>query len=162
MTYVIEFEGFQCEKFFAIKELAIVSEECAYVKHFVIQPPKRRRNLNTNEKKIVKFCETFLHRIHWNSGDSSWKSVCNYIQGLPQNTCVYTKGVEKQKILSDLFSNLNVINLEDIKCPPITKLIYTPSIPCPLAFHRNVLNCAHRKAGGFADFIFKHEQSCAK
>lgn len=161
MKYVIEFEGFQCENSFVIKELCVISMDAVTNKHFVIKPPLPKSNLNTKEKRTVAFCEKFLHRVFWNSGDSTWKSVRKYIQTFPNSTVVYTKGIYKRDLLSNLFPNLHVLDLEDINCPSITKLIYKPTTQCPLSFHKNILNCAHRKARAFAEFITKHEQSCA-
>lgn len=153
MKFVVEFEGYQLQGRFIFKELVICNLSSSIINHFFIKPPFHRELLSASDERIVKYCEKFLHKIQWHSGSVHMKEVVQFLSNLPESCVVYTKGRNKAKLLSSMFKKFQVINLEDEGCPPITKLLLSSETECPLAFHKDTLNCAHLKAHAFSVHI---------
>lgn len=159
MKFVIEFEGYQLKRRFVFKELVIYDLTSSTINHFFIKPPCPRELLTSSEEKTVRYCEAFLHKIKWHSGNTHLKDVIQFLNNLPEASIIYTKGRNKTNLLASMFKKFTVLNLEEENCPPITKIFVKPETECPLGFHKDSLNCAHLKANAFATYIRDHEQA---
>lgn len=157
MKFVVEFEGFQINRQFVFKELVVYNLNSSIINHFFIKPPFPRELLSATDDKVVRYCETFLHKIKWHSGNVRMKDVVQFLSSLPASCVIYTKGQNKAKLLASMFKNFDVKNLEEENCPPITKILVPPETECPLPFHLDSLNCAHLKANAFATYIRDRE-----
>lgn len=147
MKYVVEFEGFQLAKGFVFKEISICSIDGSLGFQFFVKPPMRFERLSLKDKKIVRYCETYLHKIFWHAGYVRFANVKQRLQDLfSKDDTLYTKGIQKTQILSDLNLGTQVINLEDIvtsfECESITNC----EVECILSFHKSSVHCAHRKS----------------
>lgn len=160
---IIEFEGYNLRGRFIYKELVInvLSEnEENDIKHFFIRPPFAKDKLKQKDLKNVLYCERYLHKIKWDSGNVRMSEVTKVLNSLPSNSIVYTKGLQKKLLLEPLLPfSCDVIDLEDnLKCPRISVLCSKGDHICPLRFHWNTFNCAYLKAVEFGEYV-KHERT---
>ncbi len=155
MKYVIEFEGYHIKNSFVFKEVTAVNLETLEVIHLFIKSPFQRKKLQYNDRKVVRFCELFLHRIKWHAGRSYMKEFIDFIKLIPSGSQLYTKGQQKVDLLRKYCSQCTVHDLEETGCPGITKIHNVQTNVCPLSFHQNSLNCSHIKAITFAKFLLK-------
>lgn len=162
MKCVIEFEGYNIKSRFVFKEIAIHNLKTRQLHHFFIKPPFSRCLLSKTDESVVRYCENHLHRIKWNSGSVHMASVFEFLKKLPSNTILYTKGLEKVRILHKLCKGFQIKNLEDYDCPKVDEIKSAVENECPLGFHlhKNTLSCATKKSELFASFLlYKHESS---
>lgn len=155
MRYVIEFEGYPIKSSFVFKEVTAVNLETLEVLHFFIKSPFQRKNIQYHDQKIVRYCETFLHRIKWHAGRSYMKEFVDFIKRIPCDSQLFTKGQQKVDLLSKYCTHCTIHDLEENGCPAITKIHNVQVNTCPLSFHANSLNCSHIKAITFSKFLLK-------
>ena len=152
MKYIIEFEGFQLQNTFVFKEVVIYCLNTKHVEHFFVRSPPKMV-LSATDQAIINYCERNLHKIKWSSGRQCMSYVKNLIKDFDVNTVVYTKGLQKSKLLQSMFKHLSVYDLEELGCPKFNKVISPNESVCPLPFHSRSVCCAHRKALAFAKFL---------
>lgn len=157
MKFIIEFEGFQLTNIFVFKEVSIINLSTKETFHFFLKSPFSRKCLFPQEQKVVQYCETFLHKIKWFAGNSRMKDLYLFLNTIPTDSTIYTKGKQKVALLCKIISWCNIQDLEDFKCPAITKLSVISEIQCPLQFHRKTLNCSFRKASLFAEYMLNYK-----
>ncbi|CAL8130461.1 unnamed protein product [Orchesella dallaii] len=154
MKFVIDFEGFQLKNRFILKELAVADLNSMQIVHFFIRSPFGSINLSSSDLSVVRYCETFIHKIRWNAGKVAFKDTVEYLNSLPNESVFYAKGKQKVNFLkSILSSSMEVQDLELVECPPITRIINPPENDCPLPFHQDSLNCAHIKASAYLKLL---------
>jgi hypothetical protein len=167
MKFVLEIEGFTLEKGFVFKELTLWSLQNNFDRHFFVKPPCPFNWLSEKDKRIVKYCEKFIHKIHWSAGRDTFLEVRSYLQRLLNDTTnsvvVYTKGESKINVFKQVLGlkceiqDINQLELksnqewnEDLKK-------YMESINstefCPLKFHTNHSHCTQVKAAVIAEFL---------
>lgn len=166
MSFIVEFEGYELSSKFVFKEVCIsnIHQSSDTDQHFFIKSPHSFKALSDKNKSIVRFCETYLHRIKWKDGVSTFKDFVKKLNDIPSKSTIYTKGEKKVVILESLLvdDSINVTNLEDLGCLPITKLQIALSGDCPLSLHRPTYNCAHEKVLAFKNFLNKNERKDSK
>ena len=89
------------------------------------------------------------HLIGWNGGEYHYSNLCDVVNALTiPDVKYYAKGLEKCRILSNLFK-IPFENLENLDCPPLHELIAdSDPIEC-VAFpkrHRLTPHCAQKTA----------------
>lgn len=160
MKYVVEFEGFQLAKGFVFKEISICSVDGLIGVQFFVKPPKRFEWLSPKDKKIVRYCETYLHKIFWHAGYDRFSTVKQRLQDLfSKDDTLYTKGLQKTQILHDLNLKAQVINLEDVMTSSDCESITDCQIECVLSFHKGSEHCAHRKSILFSQILNQRLQN---
>lgn len=163
MKYVIEFEGFSLPRSFVFKEIAILGIDNHESNHFFVKPPKKFEKLSDMEKRIVRYCESNMHQVYWFAGRDKFSNVLNYLSEiLVDGSIVYTKGLQKQRILQKLMYPCQVIDVESFSPESLytregLEGLITTCQPCKLSFHKENLHCAHVKAILLKDIIFHYE-----
>ncbi len=130
-----------------VQEYAAVSLDNNFSYHDFVKLPKNY------DKKIFHFVCKKLNHIPDCIGNVNFQEFVEFLAQDDQQ--FYAKGLVKCNYFSQ-FTKHKVINLEDFKCPKITKLTgaeYTASNVCHFLMHRTIENCALHKASKYANWI---------
>ena len=126
MEFVIDFEGFDLTSGFVIKEISIANLRSHYVDTYFVKSPFKLTGLSIKDRKNVKFCEKFVHRIFWQFGTVQQKRLKAKKTDLPD--CP--------------------------DCPKLHELpLETKATKCILPFHQDLLNCSHVKVLALKKFL---------
>lgn len=144
---VIEFHGFNGRKGedYVIKELAIICENKRYtLLHFRSKCDKA--SLEKQYRSTVTWLENNYHFIQWEYGNLTYseqlmRDLCSHFK------TIYTKGLDKKRILSRFHNN--VIELPAILPKPRH---YDERLPCP-AHTKKTIHCALQSAVYYMELI---------
>jgi hypothetical protein len=166
MKFVLEIEGFTLERGFIFKEITLWSLTNNFESHFFIKPPFPFERLSVKDKRIVQYCENYVHKIHWSAGKDLLREVRRYLQRLLNDDgpiTVYTKGATKVNVLKvglGLNCEIQDINKLELKSTEKWKddiALYMQGLGstelCPLKFHKNHYHCTQVKAAVIAEFL---------
>ena len=148
MEFVLDFQGFKDENNdFIVKELAILSTDGERYELQLFQPPYAFNKLSKDLQKQVIWLEKQFHGLYWNSGHRDYKELKDVFEGIQISGTIYVKGLEKQRYAKKLLGdfNVNIINLEDMGCPSLSKLKQqmNPVVLKPCTFNHTMTNCAY-------------------
>jgi len=127
-----------------------------YVDTYFVKSPFKLTGLSIKDRKNVKFCEKFVHRIFWQFGTVQQKRLKAILNIYLQSGCrIYVKGQLKQTVLQKLLGcDYIYTNLEDLDCPKLHELpLETKATKCILPFHQDLLNCSHVKVLALKKFL---------
>lgn len=151
MCWVIEFQGFKDSlNNFIIKEIAIVSSNGRYMQHWLVKSPYSFHFLGVKQQKMCNWLTTNFHNLNWDDGDVTIDVVINSIRRIINNDCLHVKGREKAEYLKSIFRENNIIELEFLGCPSLTKLP-DMEVGCP----HHMRNCALRNAINLAYWLME-------
>lgn len=152
---VIDFQGFQLAPHsFVVKEFAFYDVQYDFHGRWSFQPPHSWEKLSSRKQKTYEWVIRNVHGMSWESGDLPYGLFRRIMMFLfASYHTIYVKGLEKVKFLQK-FSQSNIIDLNDMKCPKIQNL-RIPAVKCP--FHNPQSHyCALNKAAAFSSFISNH------
>ena len=155
MIYVVDFEGYFVKNNFVIKEFAYFRLHGSKSEQFLFQAPFSWSALTFKEKQTVSYCEKFLHRIRWSSGNIPYQNRHKIFNNIFQKgDFVFVKGDQKVKVFQRyLSSEVKVKNLESYNCPKIANFLPSEVITCSLPRHKENIHCAHLKVKKYASFL---------
>lgn len=166
MKYVLEFEGFHLKSCFVFKEISVLCLDNGDKHFFFIKSPRIDLNrLSSKERNSIRYCERYLHRIHWKSGRDNFMKVKQFLLGLFSNSdVVFTKGLEKVKLLKNQVGIIaKVQDINDLLTYAKAADEWTLDAKrhqedindylCPLKFHKNIIHCASIKAIVFKKYL---------
>jgi len=142
-----------------VKELAICSDNC--LQTYCFRPPYEETRWNRRENKWI---EDNLNGYRWYDGDVSYYKLMTVVRlAARMFTNIYTKGLEKFKILEKILgsSSSRLFNLEDFNAPKHKDIV------CPVArcqFHQykfmsgKNLVCSVEKSMKFVGWIKGQQQ----
>jgi hypothetical protein len=163
--WFLEFEGFELSRGFVFKEVSIRSADNQVSKQFFIRSPCGFSKLSDSDKKIVRWCEKYYHKINWRSGNISFESTEKILKNVLNNSSkVFTKGFSKVKVLQSTKIPGIFENIEDNKEIP-TVANFKKNYPellnlykgCQLPFHKDQVHCADLKSFVLAAHISNYE-----
>ena len=109
--YIVDFQGYEVNKRFFFKEVAIYKERERSFQNVFCRSP----SLSSSTYNYLVNCH---HRIPYNYGTAHYQNI---IQILNQADIIYCKNESKKRILQK-YIKLPIINLEDQGCPRIVDL----------------------------------------
>lgn len=120
MKLIVDVQGFKTESNqFIPKEIAILDGKG--VQSFLLRQPYPFYDLSKQEMRQVDWIER-NRNIYWKEGFLPFSNYKHLISPLLENKCIYVKGDEKVKWVTQMFRNYNVVNLENFKCPNLYTL----------------------------------------
>lgn len=149
MEFVIDVQGFKkTYNEFIFKELAIVPlGEDVQPAVYLFGPPHSWIFLTPRYQCQNKWLTRNYHGIFWDDGGIPYEEFEDILTSSTRGaTKIYVKGSEKQKWLKTFLSN--VVNIETLGCPSLTKLHSARDPPCT-NHNREICynsNCAARNA----------------
>lgn len=161
MKYIIEFEGFSLCKKFVFKEVSIYNIDTDQLTWLFLRSPYPFNYLCNIDKRIIRYCQTHLHRIYWRAGKQYYFELLNHLSKISEKDIVYTKGLQKANILKTLLDQaVSVVDLEDLECKNVS--VYMKNIKatdCVLRFHKDSEHCSHTKALAYREFLRSRDES---
>lgn len=147
MEFILDFQGFQNDQEYIIKELAIISTDGKIYELHLFLPPYSIHQLPQYVRKQVHWIEKHLHGLYWSSGFKEYSQVKDIFKQVDIRGNVYVKGAQKQVFISQLLLDFDVkvINLEDLGCPKLSVLKQQTQINLfkPCNFSHSLHNCAY-------------------
>lgn len=126
MEFIVDVQGFKTDgNSFIFKEFAFSeanSDES--ITWYLLTPPFPWSQLTARYRGQNLWLTRNYHGLRWDSGYSDYQEAISEIgRILSTSITIYVKGLEKRGWLSKEFPHLeNIINLEDLECPSLTKL----------------------------------------
>ena len=155
-SVVLDFEGFRHQKnTFIVKELAITTSD--YSDSLIFLPPINFNSLPKSEQKAYNWLTSYLHGLHWDSGDYLDLNLNQIIQRFVlrnPNAVFYAKRKEKADFLSK-YLDRKVVNLDDLGCPRVEQLYFKNFVNFNkhLPHHNSKDHCALKKSKAFYDWL---------
>lgn len=161
MKWLVEFEGYSLSFKFIFKEVTFLNISNTSRSDFFIKAPFPFSYLSTRDKKIVRYCEQNLHKLHWSSGSMSYADLSRKFSNIKQGDTVFTKGLQKVELLKSILHNKpDIVNLEDLGCMSAKLYICcNDHSQCKLLKHKNELQCSVKKAIAFSRFLSSNHES---
>jgi len=154
MDVVIEFEGYQLKNGFCFKELCVFFVKEDFRVHFFIKSQNEFKYLSKADKRTLKFCEKYLHKLFWRAGHIEQGYLMTCVKNLIEpNATIFTKKESKVNILKNELKNIAVKNVDNIFSKEAIKSAAFATTSYPLRFHRGVKHCAVHKARRLAEAI---------
>lgn len=154
----------QCEKI--IKELSIIAHDgpsSFILKHYVFLPPT---DVISNNSIIVqsRYNQEHIHGLSWNCGNTPYARIPEILKEETENIkFVYSKGVEKCRILRELLpGNRHVNDLMIFGCPNISTLLEAKTTSSPCLDHQNAgsgfaKSCSMVKILALSDWLLENQ-----
>lgn len=149
MEFIIDIQGFKSDTDdFIVKELALISTDARVYELHIFQPHCNFDYLPPHLQKQVLWSERRYNGLFWGTGFKEYKQLEDLFANVQLQGDVYVKGREKQKYITKLFSkfDVNVINFEDLGCPPLQDLkssYHQFQLIKPCNFNHNPFKCAY-------------------
>ena len=140
---------------YIVKELAITTSNYSDSLFFYLQLISIPfQNL---QQKAYNWLTTYLHGLHWDSGDYLYLNLNQIIQSFvlrSPNAVFYAKGKEKADFLSK-YLDRKVVNLDDLGCPRVEQFYFKNFVNCSkqLPHHNSKNHCALKKSKAFYDWL---------
>lgn len=132
--YIVDFQGFQWpSNRFILKEIAVIDLQTNnYVTH-LFEPPTNWDLLPVKYKCANLWLTRNFHNLNWNDGYIPYHFLQKVLKQLILGaTCIYVKGYEKKKFLTEILDNKYlVIDLTDVNCPALKYLTNDKNVKCP-------------------------------
>ena len=114
MTYSVAFlaaEGFQLKHDFIIKELTLMytNNEFYHARYCL---PDNNCVLDAQDRKTIKFTETYLCQLDFDDGEVPYNILMGQIRKLEKHT-IFCYGVQLKNKIQLYIPNTNVINIQD-------------------------------------------------
>jgi hypothetical protein len=113
-----------------IKELCIAQQNGS-CQTWLFTAPYSFYSLPRNVRKENQWITTHLNGIEWTDGNiplCKLRDIFN--QYIPHNSIVYVKGWEKSQLIQWKLPGRFVFNLEDIGCPPVSRIELATTTKC--------------------------------
>ena len=120
--YIVDFQGFEFDRSFVIKELSIVKLYGQNVFHFMAKPPFNKAILSDDEQKCVSWLENHHHKIKWEDGHFEYDELfANLRETVRDANVIFIKGRERALFLQNVTGKMTV-DLDQLDCPRATNL----------------------------------------
>jgi len=97
--WYIDFEGYQFNDTFYIKEIAILSSDVSQCYNYFVHSPKFLHSATTRH-------QYHQHNLRWDFGEHSFHDVINGINKKVGNDMLFIKGEQKMKFLEQWLPNI--------------------------------------------------------
>ena len=136
-----------------LKEFAVYYPDFSesYLSVATFAPPYEKQCLPKHVRRHNSYVTHNIHGLEWNDGEYGFHHITNILWSMTrQFNILYVKGTEKVKVLQTWMPHLQVLNIEDLGCPNLTKLPLFDS-PCENEIHTRFprFNCASKNAQRF-------------
>ena len=116
--FIVDLQGFYCNKSFVPKEVAICSLQNEQIAHFILKPPVNMYP----DVQSKNYLELYHHGINWNSGFVPYEYLQDIFTGIIKfEDKVACKGLEKCKFVKKML-NKHVYDIDLMGCPKLSKL----------------------------------------
>lgn len=139
---IVEVEGFQLKNDFFVKELAFVNLLTKEYWVGIFLPPYGRQHMKKKYNQELDWCTKHLHGLTWEEGLYPYNVAFMMLNHFGATYQLYTKGKQKVDWIRE-HTALNVLDLEDIGCPPAKELPFASYCEFHNSLHRS---CALDKA----------------
>ncbi|KAJ8685333.1 hypothetical protein QAD02_021126 [Eretmocerus hayati] len=157
MDFFVDIQGFRrSTNLFQLKELAIVPLENAFLPTICLfKAPCRWAKLLPQERKYNEWLEKYLG-IPWNSDFIASSCQIRILHdNLRSASKIYVKGVEKKRWIEEILPGKLIINMEEIRCPPLRQLSTDHRISCHHHTIRENGMCAVKNAYSLRNWFLK-------
>ena len=152
--FVIDFQAYNYDRSYIIKELCIINLDTNHVLHFLARPPFDRSVLSSDEEKRVSWLENYFHKIKWEDGADEYSDVFASLRQCVRNAKIlYVKGRERALFIQHVTGKFTM-DLDQLDCPPASSLPALNSC-CHYYTHSNSPHskCALYQALKFKDWL---------
>lgn len=104
---------------YLIKEMSVVDVDGGSCQHWIFKTPHKMQN--PKSRSVNKWLCRNYHRLSLDSGDVEYAEIEGILKSL-DFTCVYVKGEQKQKIIENYIPDVEVIDMQELGCPPLYQL----------------------------------------
>jgi hypothetical protein len=143
MYWFCDFEGYQFNSNFIVKEISILSSDGSQCFTYLIRSPSKLIHACDNATLRYQFNR---HKLHFKCGDYSFNEAMDDIHKKTAHHTIFTKGLEKTRFLKD-----NYFDAQELQSlPPFNMLNNCMSECCN---YSHGAYCARRKVHELKHFI---------
>lgn len=149
MEYIVDVQYIMNGEETAIKELALISTDGEIYDLHLFLPFFNSHQISKNLKIQIQWFERY--GLFWSCGYKEYSEIKDVFKRIEISGKVYVKGIQKQKLISQLLSefDVEVINIEELGCPKLSVLLKQQGYvnflkPCSLNYSPH--SCAYINA----------------
>ncbi|EFA13594.1 hypothetical protein TcasGA2_TC001481 [Tribolium castaneum] len=106
-----------------IKELVVLNTDKPSLKFFLFKPPEDLSTLPHRYQRQADWLTYNFHGLCWSSGISEYEKLNEILhESTKDSKCIYVKGLEKKRFISNRLPDIEVVNIEDLECPSLRYL----------------------------------------
>lgn len=125
---------------FLVKELTAIAVDCTSFAHWLFKHPK----IIKGDAKTNSWLKKHLHGMDTRYGDVEYDELPRIMKLLRCET-IYVKGAVKKTVVEKHLPGQQVINMEDLGCPPLNNLSCVTK-PCCIRHMNNPTACSLYKS----------------